>query len=586
MEYERIAPLMGNLWSPLAAVTSQWQDKANAQIAVAIAAASIVPSMPRVVVQIYKTNYSHDLIHHSGAFALNFLRKGQLHLIKDFGLVSGRDRNKLASVAYETGESGSPVLKDCWGYLDCRVVNAMDGGDMTCFLAEVLEGDTIAQGQPLCWRDARREIPAEWNEAWDRKIKGEIELSIKRLLKIDYTAWKPSRGSLYTSSDEILVPEQGMKNIEDIVGRIHDAPPKAVIAVAGAGSRAVAWLFDGAGASRTVLEVVVPYWRLSMIEFLGEEPDQIVSQETARGMARAAYRRAVVLNDNSSPVVGLACTATIATDRPKRGEHLCHVATWDDAGTAFYSLLLAKGSRDRAGEEDLVSRLVVQALAQACGLEAELPLELSDSDHLKVQHLTHPHPLARLLRGEASTVTAYPDGRLAVDQRVRAALLPGSFQPLHHGHEELARAAQDILGSEVVYELSVVNVDKPPLEEVEIRQRLAQFATGGTVVLTWAETFRKKTDLFPGCTFVIGWDTAVRLVAPRYYGGQESAMLASLAEMWAAGCRFLVAGRQDGGAFRTLADVPVPQGFQPLFQEIPESLFRADVSSTALRANG
>ena len=186
---------MGNLWSPICAVTSRWQEKANAQIAVAIAGASIVPSMPRVLLQIYKTNYSHDLIHGSGAFALNFLRKDQLELIKDFGLVSGRDKDKLSGVAFKIGPSGSPVLNECWGYLDCRVVNAMDGGDMTCFLADVLEGETVAQGDPLWWRDARREIPAQWNQDWDQKIKEEIEISIQRMPTIQYAPWKKSSQS-------------------------------------------------------------------------------------------------------------------------------------------------------------------------------------------------------------------------------------------------------------------------------------------------------------------------------------------------------------------------------------------------------
>ena len=191
MEYDRIAPLMGNLWSPICAVTSQWRGKANAQIAVAIAAASIVPSMPRVLVQIYKTNYSHDLIHGSGAFALNFLRNDQTDLIKGFGLVSGRDKDKLNGVPFKIGASGSPVLNECWGYLDCRVVNAMDGGDMTCFLADVLDGDTVAQSEPLWWRDARQEIPARWNQEWDQKIQKEIETSIQRMPNIDYGSWKP-----------------------------------------------------------------------------------------------------------------------------------------------------------------------------------------------------------------------------------------------------------------------------------------------------------------------------------------------------------------------------------------------------------
>ena len=132
--------------------------------------------------------------------------------------------------------------------------------------------------------------------------------------------------------------------------------------------------------------------------------------------------------------------------------------------------------------------------------------------------------------------------------------------------------------------MSVTNVDKPPLEKGEILRRLAQFGPEDIVVLTRAETFQKKAALFPGRTFVQGWDTTVRLVAPRYYGGEAEMMLA-LAEMMAGGTRFLVAGRDDGGVFRTLADVDVPAGFAPMFSGIAEGEFRRDISSTELRQN-
>ena len=191
VDYRSIAPLMGRLWSPLAAVTSRWQGRANAQIAVAISAASIVPDRPRVLVQIYKENYSHDLIHRSRAFALNFLRKDQLQLIKDFGFVSGGDRDKLDAVEYTEKVTGSPVLKDCLGYLDCRVVNGMDGGDMTCFLAEVLDGYVNPDQEPLTWREARRLIPPEWNEEWSVKIGANIAVSRELMGDIDYTPWIP-----------------------------------------------------------------------------------------------------------------------------------------------------------------------------------------------------------------------------------------------------------------------------------------------------------------------------------------------------------------------------------------------------------
>ena len=183
--------MMGTLWSPLAAVTSRWQGRDNVQIAVAIAAASIVPDRPRVAVQLYKTNLSHEMVLAGGVFALNFLRPDQLDLVGDFGLVSGRDRDKLAEVATTTGSSGSPLLAECFGYLDCRVINAMDGGDMTCFLADVLDGKTLAEGEPLWWRDARRQLPSEWMTRWENQQSSEIATSRATMDSIDRTPWKP-----------------------------------------------------------------------------------------------------------------------------------------------------------------------------------------------------------------------------------------------------------------------------------------------------------------------------------------------------------------------------------------------------------
>ena len=49
------------------------------------------------------------------------------------------------------------------------MVNAMDGGDMTCFLAEVVDGRTVGPGQPLWWRDARQRIPEEWLQEYAGK---------------------------------------------------------------------------------------------------------------------------------------------------------------------------------------------------------------------------------------------------------------------------------------------------------------------------------------------------------------------------------------------------------------------------------
>lgn len=175
-----------------------------------------------------------------------------------------------------------------------------------------------------------------------------------------------------------------MDDVRQVVEQIHATPVQAVVAVSGAGGQALAWLLGVPGASRTLLEATVPYSRASMVDLIGHEPAEYVSTGTAREMAEAAYRRARLLRDGETPVAGLACTAGIATDRPKRGDHRCAVAAYDATGATVYAVTLAKGHRDRAGEEDVVSRLVLHALAEACGVHSELPLGLLEAERLEV----------------------------------------------------------------------------------------------------------------------------------------------------------------------------------------------------------
>ena len=377
-------------------------------------------------------------------------------------------------------------------------------------------------------------------------------------------------------------------DVTEIVTRIHDTPQQSVLAVAGAGNYALAWLLGVGGASRTVLETRVPYGYLAMTDFLGGyAPEQTVSADTARRMARAAWVRGMSLREQDAPIVGLACTATIATDRTKRGDHRAFIATWDDESATTDAVVLEKGLRDRAGEEDVVSRLVIAAIARACGVSAELGLGLAATERVETETTRHAEPVQRLLDGDARWVAVHRDGRMVVDGDAPRALLPGSFNPLHDGHIELADAASRALGMPVAFELSVSNVDKPPLAAAEVYRRLGQFRGASTVILTRAETFIKKSELFPGCGFAIGWDTVTRLIQPRYYGDSQEAILRALAEMWGRGSRFAVGGRaDDGGAFRSLSDVDIPDGFRPMFTEIPEAEFRRDLSSTAIREAG
>jgi Cytidylyltransferase-like len=193
--------------------------------------------------------------------------------------------------------------------------------------------------------------------------------------------------------------------------------------------------------------------------------------------------------------------------------------------------------------------------------------------------------LNALFTGQLAAVCVRADGRIHVPDTCPKILLPGSFNPLHAGHVALARVAAELLGAPAAFELTVVNADKPPLSLEAVRRRQAQFTWLAPLWLTRAPTFRHKAELFPGAVFVVGADTAARIVEHRFYEHSAEKMHEALAHIRRQGCRFLVAGRVDAsGRFLGRDDLPLPDEARDLFDAIPTSRFRLDVSSTELRA--
>lgn len=369
-----------------------------------------------------------------------------------------------------------------------------------------------------------------------------------------------------------------------LIQAIHDTPGRTVMVTAGAGTYALAWLLGVAGASRTLLEALVPYDWAAFDDFLGQTPHQYVSLPTARLMAGRALSRGRWLHGDEK-VIGLACTATIATDRPKRGEHRAHIATWQLSGVDSYSLQLNKGIRNRSGEEMLVSRLIINALAHAYGLSAEIPLELDATDDCKQEHADLAHYARRLRRGNIDCFSITEDGEVAGAGPAERLILSGAFNPLHEGHLSLAKEAQKRLDRPIAFELAAHNADKGPLASEEVLERLAQFAGRWPVTVSHAATFVEKARLYPQTTFVVGYDTAARIVHPRYYDNSRQNLRDALDEIRRRGCSFLVAGRKgEDGQFHPAPSLTVPQGFEPLFQ--PLTGFRRDISSTELRESG
>jgi Cytidylyltransferase-like len=375
---------------------------------------------------------------------------------------------------------------------------------------------------------------------------------------------------------------------QQLISTLHASGRKAALAITGGGSGAVGELLRVPGGSRLLIEAQVPYDALALATLLGFAPAQACSADTAVAMARSVRARATRLVPAGTDLVGLGATAALVSDRPRKGEHRFHIAFDNSARIAHCTGVMAKGRRDRAAEEDLVSRAIVLWLANACGIAAPSPRTLLDADEDFAEAIVATvDSIDQLLAGEFDRVTAQPDGQLMLSAPPPRVLLPGSFDPVHAGHLLLARVAEELRQQPLAFEISVTNVDKPPLASQTVRRRLAQFAWKSPVELTRAPTFLEKSRLFPRTTFVIGADTAERLVAPKYYGDDEVRMHLALEEIASSGASFLLAVRRDAvGRVRALSDVPVPRRYADLFTEIPEHRFRLDTSSSEIRARG
>ncbi len=370
-----------------------------------------------------------------------------------------------------------------------------------------------------------------------------------------------------------------------VVEEIHAAAPKLVYEFAGAGVTALAALHAVGGSSRTVLEATDRYAARSLEEGIGRVAPTSVSPEVAVSLAERARTRARWLTGPDDAVLGVAVTATIATDRAKRGSHRACVATVDGLALRRFDLAIEKGARERAGEEGLVASLVLRAMAEASGVLREVPVALVAGERLERTFVpgaalaafeAERRPMLAIdATGEVVDTLPWPEGGGAV--------VSGAFHPLHDGHLGLAAAAQRHLGRPVAFELAVANADKPSIDLDETHRRATQFAGRAPLLLTRAARFDAKAALLPGTVFVVGTDTAARVLEPRFYA-QVDGLDEALDAMRAAGARFLVAGRRSADRFVTLADLDVPARHADLFEALPESAFRADVSSTEIRA--
>lgn len=355
--------------------------------------------------------------------------------------------------------------------------------------------------------------------------------------------------------------------------------PSIYIIATGAGAGLQKDIWSIPGASWILAGAEFPYAREVTEETLGYKPEKFTSPETAIALAQRAYFRALAYHSGGQ-TIGLGMSCSVATNREKRGENLIYAAAMsnDKCIIAAYQLAQGKGEMLRASQDRIASDLGAEMILHLAGrLEgfASFPgrIEFSreaQKDFLNVfmsrpYHTKDGERLKRVYFNEISE---------------ECVLIPGTFNPIHSGHDSLANAAMIATGGRTP--VLTITIDPPHKDSLTIQDLLHRSALlkGQNVFYSQGDPlFIDKARSHPGVPFAIGADTMDRMLDPKWCPVEPM-----LEEFHNLGTKFYVRGRIVNGEFLYRDNVAnkwkLNEKDGSLFIHMPG---RCDISSTEIR---
>lgn len=367
--------------------------------------------------------------------------------------------------------------------------------------------------------------------------------------------------------------------MESLIRNILNSGYVGVVSVTGGASGGIYELLRYGGASSTILEANIPYSTEAFIKLVGHKPDQFCSEEAARLLALTSCQRAIELSGKTQKIFGVGISCSLAKHENERPGRVHKIFAAFQTHEAMGTYHFFPKPDTRISQEDLSSRILLAVVAEAvnvCSVRMASPKMQITEEICKKVNLTFDTDYIKLLAGQTDClVYSSSNSQLRL-------IIPGSFNPLHDGHRKMAQVAERLTGFKPTFELSIVNVDKKPLDLLDFRRRKLDFETNSlALVATKAPTFLEKARLFPGATFAVGIDTWLRLTNPKYCIGYNIADMFS--ELRDLNTKFLVFGRKVGEGFVTLNSNHSDGFGSDLAIAVSEEEFRIDLSSTEIR---
>lgn len=152
--------VVGARFTPVVASANGSKRKTQLVGFTANAFCSVSLDPPLVLVCIGRQNMSHDTITQSGAFSVNMLDDAQEAVARGFAVSGPAKYEMFKRLGHHPGVTGSPILNDALGWLDCKLVAAYPGGDHDIIVGEVVALDD-RPGTPLVYYQGKYTAPQE-----------------------------------------------------------------------------------------------------------------------------------------------------------------------------------------------------------------------------------------------------------------------------------------------------------------------------------------------------------------------------------------------------------------------------------------
>ncbi|MDL2269469.1 flavin reductase family protein [Desulfosarcina sp. OttesenSCG-928-A07] len=118
-------------------LTTRFEDAINGMIASWVSQVSFDP--PLFMAAVHPNRYSHRLMLKSSVFALHLVDQSQKDLLIRF---KGPDpRKKFEGLNWTDGKNGCPILADCMGVVECRIIQNLSPGNHTLFIGQATHAE-------------------------------------------------------------------------------------------------------------------------------------------------------------------------------------------------------------------------------------------------------------------------------------------------------------------------------------------------------------------------------------------------------------------------------------------------------------